>query len=193
MDVVLAVKNRELGERMQDCAKSDFDWLTQPDLFHGRLAQDVEIPADYSAWLSLDGSMTSTIAELYGTPPSVAVHYSGHCTLTSWEADLIDNADEKEGFARQVSLLSNSQRIVVARSVVRRDSAAQSFLEAQQSSPLGWQLFKTSDWRRLPQSMPLISDSGLIGRARVWKNARTEEPLVVEEFFLRPMPGIQSP
>ena len=127
--------------------------------------------------------MTAAIAERFGQDPSVVVHFSDVDDLAEWEAHCLGRQAPLTGFARHISLNIDQQPVLLARSVAVRGSTIEPLLSQLQQTPLARVLFEDEQWQRVGAALPLLAEPALYGRACVWRDQRSGERLLVEEFF----------
>jgi len=157
------------------------DWLTNPEAFDARVIAADDVPDLYQSWAFLDTSMTEAIKERLGADARVMVHHADSLALCPFEIDLLQT---DTGFARQISLQVNNERVLAARSIVSPTRELQALLSRSNTKPLGKLLFTDDRWRRISEPVALKDTDGLFGRYCCWQDNETSDMLVVEEFFL---------
>ena len=161
------------------------DWLSHAALFSATEMHAHEVPATLAPWVDLSGSMTQAIMDIYAASPEVTVHHSDLTPLRAWESEKLNApTTHTHGYARHISLNVHETPVLAARSVTLKDSPIVPLLADLQSKPLARVLFEDKRWQRQGLPIPLKDGSGIIGRACVWRDLRTQAHLLVEEFFL---------
>ena len=102
--------------------------------------------------------------------------------LNSYEIARLGHTDKY--FFREIYLESAVEPLVLARSITLGRSQTSDMLGRLGTSPLGTLLFNSADWDSTPSRLKLETVRGIFGRSTHWRNCRTNESLVVQEFFL---------
>ena len=102
--------------------------------------------------------------------------------LNSFEIARLGHTDKY--FFREIYLESAVEPLVLARSITLGRSKTSDMLDRLGTSPLGTLLFNSADWDSTPSKLKLETVRGVFGRSTHWRNCRTNESLVVQEFFL---------
>lgn len=160
-------------------------WLTDPTIFAAEQVDPQQLDMRLRSWVTLTDSMTATLGQHFGQMPDVTVYHSGPCALLPWEREILNPATsvDTEGYARHISLSVGNRPVLAARSVVALGCSIQPLLSELQTTPLASLLFEDPNWQRCADPLPLSCGSHS-GRACVWMDGRSKEPLIVEEFFL---------
>lgn len=102
--------------------------------------------------------------------------------LNSYEIARLGHADKY--FFREIYLESAVEPLVLARSITLGRSQTSDMLGRLGTGPLGTLLFNSADWDSIPSKLKLETVRGVFGRSTHWRHCRTNESLVVQEFFL---------
>ena len=102
--------------------------------------------------------------------------------LESYEIARLGHTDKY--FFREIYLESAVGPLVLARSITLGRSETSVMLGQLGTSPLGTLLFNSTDWDSCSSRLKLETFSSIFGRSTHWRNCRTNESLVVQEFFL---------
>ncbi len=102
--------------------------------------------------------------------------------LESYEIARLGHTDKY--FFREIYLESAVGPLVLARSITLGRSETSVMLGQLGTSPLGTLLFNSTDWDSCSSRLKLETFSNIFGRSTHWRNCRTNESLVVQEFFL---------
>ena len=132
-------------------------------------------------WVLMRSSVTGALAERFGKPPAVTILSAGRGPLAGWEAELLNTSDH--AFWREIQLVVDELVVVTARTAAAAGSQAEAFLQTLGDTPLGRVLFEDPAWRQTGALVPLAADGSRFGRACVWRNVETGDPLIVEELF----------
>ena len=102
--------------------------------------------------------------------------------MESYEIARLGHTDKY--FFREIYLESAIEALVLARSITLGRSQTADMLGRLGTSPLGTLLFNSADWDFSTSRLKLETARGIFGRSTHWRNCRTNESLVVQEFFL---------
>jgi len=155
-------------------------WL--PELDSAKVCQR-EISEKERFLLEIEESLTRTLTNKAKVEISVrllAQEERSH--LESYEIARLGHTDKY--FFREIYLESAIEPLVLARSITLGRSQTADMLGRLGTNPLGTLLFNSTDWDFSPSRLKLETVRGIFGRSTHWRNRRTNESLVVQEFFL---------
>ena len=133
--------------------------------------------------LEIEESLTRTLNNKAKVEISVRLlAQEERSNLESYEIARLGHTDKY--FFREIYLESAVEPLVLARSITLGRSLTSALLGGLGTSPLGKLLFNSADWYSSHSRLKLETVSGIFGRSKLWRNRRTKESLVVQEFFL---------
>ena len=155
-------------------------WL--PELDSAKVCQR-EISEKERFLFEIEESLTRTLNNKAKVEISVRLlAQEERSNLNSYEIARLGHADKY--FFREIYLESAVEPLVLARSITLGRSQTSDMLGRLGTSPLGTLLFHSADWDSIPSKLKLETVRGVFGRSTHWRNCRTNESLVVQEFFL---------
>ena len=155
-------------------------WL--PELDSAKVCQR-EISEKERFLFEIEESLTRTLNNKAKVEISVRLlAQEERSNLNSYEITRLGHTDKY--FFREIYLESAVEPLVLARSITLGRSQTSDMLGRLGTSPLGTLLFNSADWDSIPSKIKLETVGGVFGRSTHWRNCRTNESLVVQEFFL---------